>query len=92
VKLFGNKIILINQQQQRPCLTRGPPVARKVKKVLDILTNSCIMDDMKDNKENNNEQLPEPPKEIWVAPNYDTMWGVSGYYLDNDGNDIRDRD
>ena len=25
-------------------------------------------------------------------PNYDEMWGVSGYYNDNDGNDIRDRD
>ncbi len=23
---------------------------------------------------------------------YDGMWAVSGYYLDNDGNDIRDRD
>ena len=43
-------------------------------------------------KDKDNNQLPEPPKEIWVAPNYDTMWGVSGYYLDNDGNDIRDRD
>jgi len=26
------------------------------------------------------------------VPNYDEMWSVSGYYLDNDGNDIRDRD
>ena len=25
-------------------------------------------------------------------PNYDEMWGVSGYYKDNAGNDIRDRD
>ena len=25
-------------------------------------------------------------------PNYDEMWGVSGYYNDNDGFDIRDRD
>lgn len=24
--------------------------------------------------------------------NYDAMWNVSGYYNDNDGNDIRDRD
>ena len=24
--------------------------------------------------------------------NYDKMWNVSGYYNDNDGNDIRDRD
>ena len=23
---------------------------------------------------------------------YDEMWNVSGYYNDNDGNDIRDRD
>ena len=27
-----------------------------------------------------------------TLPNYDEMWGVSGYYYDNDGNDIRDRD
>ena len=27
-----------------------------------------------------------------IAPNYDELWKVSGYYLDNDGNDIRDRD
>tara|TARA_Y100001934_G_C12323059_1_gene761094 strand:- start:1481 stop:1648 length:168 start_codon:yes stop_codon:yes gene_type:complete len=26
------------------------------------------------------------------APNYDALWNVTGYYLDNDGNDIRDRD
>ena len=24
--------------------------------------------------------------------NYDKMWNVEGYYNDNDGNDIRDRD
>tara|TARA_Y100000592_G_C5473801_1_gene321051 strand:- start:3222 stop:3494 length:273 start_codon:yes stop_codon:yes gene_type:complete len=90
VKLSGNKIILINQQQQRPCLTRGPPMARKVKKVLDILTNSCIMDDMKDKEEPQNNL---PPAELQaISTDYDTMWGVSGYYLDNDGNDIRDRD
>ena len=28
-------------------------------------------------------------KEVY---DYDGMWGVSGYYNDNDGNDIRDRD
>ena len=47
---------------------------------------------MKDKQETKNEQLPQPPKEIWVAPNYDKQWGVSGYYLDDDGYDIRDRD
>jgi hypothetical protein len=25
-------------------------------------------------------------------PNYDKMWNVSGYYNDDEGNDIRDRD
>lgn len=44
------------------------------------------------NEDTHNEQLPEPPKEIWVAPNYDKQWGVSGYYNDDEGNDIRDRD
>lgn len=34
-----------------------------------------------------------PPAELQaISTDYDTMWGVSGYYLDNDGNDIRDRD
>ena len=39
--------------------------------------------------------VPELPPVRPVAnnsPNYDEMWGVSGYYNDNDGNDIRDRD
>ena len=27
-----------------------------------------------------------------ITPNYDELWNVTGYYLDNDGNDIRDRD
>ncbi len=63
-------------------------MARKVKKVLDILTNSCIIDHMKDKEENN-----LPPAELQaISTDYDTIWGVSGYYLDNDGNDIRDRD
>lgn len=33
------------------------------------------------------KQMPELRVE-----NYDTMWNVQGYYLDNDGFDIRDRD
>ena len=71
-------------------------MARKVKKVLDILTNSCIMVHMKDKKEPQlapqDVQLPPVRPVVNNLPNYDTMWGVSGYYLDNDGNDIRDRD
>ena len=27
-----------------------------------------------------------------AAPNYDAQWNVSGYYNDDEGNDIRDRD
>jgi len=27
-----------------------------------------------------------------TRPNYDEMWNVSGYYNDDEGNDIRDRD
>ena len=37
-------------------------------------------------------QLPPNRPVVNNLPNYDTMWGVSGYYLDNAGNDIRDRD
>ena len=40
---------------------------------------------MKDKEETKQAAAPE-------VPNYDEMWSVSGYYLDNDGNDIRDRD
>ena len=48
------------------------------------------MDDMKDKEESQNNL---PPAELQaISTDYDTMWGVSGYYLDNDGNDIRDRD
>ena len=55
---------------------------------------------MKDNKENKRvatlevpvPELPPVRPVVNNLPNYDTMWEVSGYYLDNDGNDIRDRD
>ena len=30
--------------------------------------------------------------ETFKVKNYDTMWNAQGYYLDNDGFDIRDRD
>ena len=30
--------------------------------------------------------------ETFKAKNYDTYWNVQGYYLDNDGHDIRCRD
>jgi|TARA_Y100000401_G_scaffold116586_1_gene122720 hypothetical protein len=31
-------------------------------------------------------------KDLPVAQNYDRQWNVQGYYLDNDGHDIRCRD
>ena len=36
----------------------------------------------------NTPQGPKPYPKV----NYDKMWNVEGYYNDNDGNDIRDRD
>ena len=36
----------------------------------------------------NTPQGPKPYPKV----NYDKMWNASGYYNDNDGNDIRDRD
>ena len=36
----------------------------------------------------NTPQGPRPYPKV----NYDKMWNVEGYYNDNDGNDIRDRD
>ena len=37
------------------------------------------------------KELPAPPAVIHVE-NYDRQWNVQGYYLDNDGHDIRCRD
>ena len=59
-----------------------------------------IRDKMKDKEETKRVAtlevpVPELPPVRPVTnnlPNYDEMWGVSGYYNDNDGNDIRDRD
>ena len=54
-------------------------------------------------KDKDNNQ-PQPSKEIRIEPygchrralqrvrDYDAYWGVTGYYEDSDGNDIRDRD
>ena len=36
----------------------------------------------------NTPQGPKPYPKV----NYDKMWNVEGYYNDDDGNDIRDRD
>jgi len=48
---------------------------------------------MKDNKEKtNNDDLRDMMPTSREVYDYDSMWGVSGYYNDNDGNDIRDRD
>ena len=38
---------------------------------------------------NNLRDMMPTSREVY---DYDSMWGVSGYYNDNDGNDIRDRD
>ena len=43
-------------------------------------------------KADSHKELPAPPAVIHVTPNYDKQWNVQGYYLDNDGFDIRDRD
>lgn len=52
---------------------------------LDFRVVVCYIITMKDKEEAKQAAAQE-------VPNYDEMWGVSGYYLDNDGNDIRDRD
>jgi len=41
-----------------------------------------------ESKEETKTQQPQQPERI----DYDAMWGVSGYYNDDEGNDIRDRD
>ena len=59
-----------------------------------------IRDKLKDKEETKRVStlevpVPELPPVRPVTnnlPNYDEMWGVSGYYNDNDVNDIRDRD
>lgn len=57
---------------------------------------------MKINKDTETPEVQESTKNIegenyWKPTSrevydYDSMWGVSGYYNDNNGNDIRDRD
>ena len=51
------------------------------------------MNETKNNKEKTNtndfRDMMPTSQEVY---DYDGMWGVSGYYNDNDGNDIRDRD
>jgi len=42
---------------------------------------------MKDKEETKNEQ-PQQQQPV----DYDKQWNVSGYYLDDEGFDIRDRD
>ena len=32
------------------------------------------------------------PQQLERVRDYDAYWGVTGYYEDSDGNDIRDRD
>tara|TARA_Y100000004_G_scaffold179899_1_gene223997 strand:+ start:1605 stop:1754 length:150 start_codon:yes stop_codon:yes gene_type:complete len=43
-------------------------------------------------KEKTNDDLRDMMPTSEEAYDYDSMWGVSGYYNDNNGNDIRDRD
>jgi len=47
---------------------------------------------MKGNKEQQKPEVQESTQNIEGNTNYDELWNVSGYYLDNDGFDIRDRD
>ena len=42
-----------------------------------------------DKDKDNNQPQPQQPERV---RDYDDLWGVSGYYLDDEGNDIRDRD
>ena len=37
-------------------------------------------------------EVQESTKNIEGNTNYDNLWGVRGYYNDDEGNDIRDRD
>jgi len=50
------------------------------------------MKDNKDNKEKANDSFRDMMPTSQEVYDYDSTWGVSGYYLDNDGFDIRDRD
>ena len=45
-----------------------------------------------ENKHDITPEVQESTKNIEGAINYDNLWNVQGYYNDNDGNDIRDRD
>ena len=51
---------------------------------------------MKDNKEQQKPEVQESTQNIEGEPqrvkDYDAYWGVTGYYLDSEGYDIRDRD
>ena len=47
---------------------------------------------MKDNKEQQKPEVQESTQNIEGTINYDNLWNVQGYYNDNDGFDIRDRD
>jgi hypothetical protein len=51
---------------------------------------------MKDNKEQQKPEVQESTQNIEGQPqrvkDYDAYWGVTGYYLDSEGFDIRDRD
>ena len=47
---------------------------------------------MKDKKETKNEQPQPQPQQPERVRDYDKYWNVTGYYLDSEGYDIRDRD
>jgi hypothetical protein len=47
---------------------------------------------MKDNKEQQKPEVQESTQNIEGNTNYDKLWNVQGYYNDDEGNDIRDRD
>ena len=45
-----------------------------------------------ENKHDITPEVQESTQNIEGAINYDNLWNVQGYYNDNEGNDIRDRD
>lgn len=47
---------------------------------------------MKDKKEQQKPEVQESTINIEGSINYDNLWNVQGYYNDDEGNDIRDRD
>jgi hypothetical protein len=47
---------------------------------------------MRDNEQQQKPEVQESTQNIEGNTNYDKLWNVRGYYNDDNGNDIRDRD